>query len=152
KADSAEANGPRALKDPHVVEYLEQKRVQAEDKADISEERILKELACLAFLDPADFYQENGDLKSIHDIPEHARRALSGMKITAVLANKDDESLVTNKEIKYNDKKPSLELLMKYKGMLTEKIEHSGGVGGVLLVPGDVSLEEWQKQHSPNQT
>lgn len=152
KEISAEANGPRLLKDPHVIEYLEQKRQQAEEEADISEARILNEMACLAFLDPADFYDENGDLKNIHEMPEHARRALAGMKINVVLADKDKKSVITSKEIKYNDKKPALEILMKYKGMLTEKVEHSGGVGGVLLVPNDVSPEEWQKQNSPSQT
>ena len=144
-ASSAEANGPRLLKDPHVAEYLKQKRLQAEEKADISEQRILDELACMAFLDPAHLYEENGDIKCIHDMPEDARRALVGMKTTVVM-NKD-EVTVLNKEVKYHDKKGALELLMKQKGMLKEKVEHSGGVGGVLLVPGEMSPEEWQKQH-----
>jgi len=147
-AKSAEANGPRLRKDPHVAEYLEQKRAQAEDSADISEVRILKEVACMAFLDPAELYENNGDIKSIHDMPEDARRALVGMKTMVVQGKKDDDVVILNKEVKYHDKKGALELLMKEKGMLKEKVEHSGGVGGVLLVPNEMSLEEWQKKNT----
>lgn len=154
---SAEANGPRLLKDPHVSTYLEMKRTQAEDKADITEERILKEIACSAFLDPADFYDEHGKLLHIQSMPEHARRALAGMEVYTEFEGKgqEREAVGLTHKIKYADKKAHLELLMKNKGMLTDKVEHSGNVGGVLLIPGDTTdPEEWQKQHynKTNQT
>jgi len=42
---------------------------------------VLRELACLAFLDPAAFYNANGELLSVREMPEEARRALSSMEV-----------------------------------------------------------------------
>jgi len=151
KAKSAEANGPRLLKDKHVAEYLKTKAEMTMDKFDISEERIVQEIACTAFLDPADFYDEDGRLLHIRSMPEHARRVLAGMDIYVEYEGKGNEREAvgyTNK-IKYSDKKSSLELLMKYKGMLKQEVEHTGNIGGVLLVPTDVDAAEWQAQHFP---
>ena len=147
-AKSAEANGPRLLKDPHVSEYLEQKRIQAEEKVDISEERILRELSYMAFLDPKDYRNEDGSIKNIHDMPEGARRALASIETNTAVSKENDEVLFVTHKIKHYEKNRALELLMKEKGMLKEKVEHSGGVGGVLLVPNDMSPEEWQKQNA----
>ncbi|MDH5602153.1 MAG: terminase small subunit [Gammaproteobacteria bacterium] len=148
KPESAEHNGPRLLKDENVAQYLEMKRTAAMKEADITEARIVEELACMAFLDPGEYYEEDGSLKKIHEMPERARRALQGLESTEViLGSGEDASVAINKKVKYSDKKPSLELLMKWKGMLKEKVEHSGSVGGVMLFPNDVSPEEWQRQH-----
>jgi len=142
---SAEANGPRLLKNPHVAEYLATKRQAAEEKADVSEERILREVAAIAFLDPAEYFDPHGNLLPIHEMPERARRALASVEVTTM--GKDAEALVT--KIRNWDKKGSLELLMKHKKMLTDKVEHGGEIktGGVLVAPGDVSLDEWLNQH-----
>lgn len=151
--NSAESNGPRLInKDDHVIEYLKNKTRQVMDKIDITEERILQEIACTAFLDPADFYDDDGQLLHIQSMPEHARRVLAGMEVTVEYSGKGDnrkESGYTSK-IKYSDKKSSLELLMKYKGMLTDKVEHSGNIGGVLQVPTDVDKDEWLRKNYPH--
>lgn len=145
-AKSAEANGPRLLKNRHVAMYLEQKRQEAEEKADVSEERILREVAAIAFLDPADYFDEDGNLRHVKDMPEQARRALAQIEVKAV-GNEEAQAFVTR--IRHGDKKGALELLMKFKKMLTDKVEHGGEIktGGVLLVPAETSLEEWQRQH-----
>ena len=114
-AESAEANGSRLLKNKYVAAYLEDKAERAECEADISEARILKELAGLAFLDPGDFYNEKNELLPINKIPEHARRALTGLESASIAG------VVTTK-VHYKEKRGSLELLMKYKKMLTDKV------------------------------
>jgi len=154
KEESAEANGPRLInKDPHVVEYLKTKTAMVMEQFDITEERLLQEVACSAFTDPKDFFDKEGALLPIHEMPEHARRALAGIEVNALFSGtgKNRARIGTTTKIKHNDKKASLELLMKNKGMLTEKVEHSGSTGGVLLVPTDVDAAEWQKQHFPQQ-
>jgi len=148
---SAEANGPRLLKDKHVFEYLITKREMAEEAVDISEERILRELSYSAFIDPGCFFNDEGALLPVHQMPEEARRALAGIEITTI-GSKGEISFTS--KIKHIDKKGVLELLMKHKKMLTDKVEHSGHVdGGVLVVPGDVaSPEEWLQKHYQNQS
>jgi len=151
-AKSAEANGPRLLKDKHVAEYLKTKTTLTMDKFDLSEERIIQEVACIAFFDKADLFDENKKMLHVSDMPEHARRALSSVEVAEI--GDDDKVIGLTTKVKQSEKKPALELIMKYKGMLKEKVEHSGSVGGVLLVPSEVDAAEWQKQHFPqlNQT
>lgn len=157
KESSAEANGSRLIReDKHVKEYLDTKTEMVMEAADITQERILQEIANIAFLDPAELFDDNGNVLPVHSMKPYVRRTLGSMEITTEYEGKGEskkEVGYTNK-IKFLDKKSSLELLMKNKGMLTEKVEHSGNVGGVLLVPAEVDAVEWQKQHFPqtNQT
>ena len=165
-AKSADANGPRLLKDKHVKAYLDNKTEQVMDKFDIQEEDLLREAANIAFLDPADFFDENGNFLPIQSMPEKARRALSGFDLTTLRdykevkgkgENEDKSELeyeeTTTSKIKFIDKKSTIELLMKYKKMLTEKIDLNANVnGGVLVIPSDAgSTKEWLKQNYPSQ-
>ena len=149
---SAESNGPRLVnKDEHVIEYLNNKTAQVMSKFDVTEERILQEIACSAFTDPKDFYDEEGALLGINEMPEHARRALAGIEVDSLFSGsgKNRARIGTTTKIKHIDKKASLELLMKNKGMLTDKVEHSGNIGGVLQVPNDVDKDEWLRKNYP---
>lgn len=146
---SAEHNGPRLLKNPSVEAYLNSKRDKAMRAADITQERILEEVACMAFLDPAAFYDDYGNLVPVHNMPEHARRALTGLESFEEYEGTGKDRVATGmtRKIKYADKKGSLELLMKHLGMLKTEIELPKGMGGVMLFPSDVSADEWRQQH-----
>lgn len=150
-ASSAEANGPRLAKEANVAAFLAHKREVAVEAVDVSEERILREVASLAFLDPADFYDVDGRLLQIKHMPEHARRTLTGMDVYLEYEGKggEREAVGETRKIKFNEKKGALELLMKYKKMLTDNINHSGEVKtpGVVLLPSDVTPEQWLQTH-----
>lgn len=144
---SAEVNGCKLLRNPKIEAYLQSKQEEAEKAADVTQERILQELCSQAFFDPADFYDQDGNLKLIHDIPEDARRALAGIEAVAEGGGDDESGPVTTVKVKYVAKVPALQLLMRYMGMLKDKVEHSGEIkgAGVLVLPEGQSLEEWQK-------
>lgn len=96
----------------------------------ITKTEILQELRNIAKFDPADCYDENGRLKSIHDIPAHARRAISSIKIYEEL-EREGRMMVhvgDTKEVKPWDKVKALELAGKHLKLFTDKIEHSGKV------------------------
>lgn len=42
--------------------------------------RVLEEIAAVAFLDVAELYKADGTLKPLNEMPEHARRAIAGLK------------------------------------------------------------------------
>jgi len=144
-ASNAEANGPRLLKNKHVAIYLNTKTEQLEEATDITEARILQEVGRLAFFDPAQFFNEQGQLLSIADMPEDARRAIAGLDVITEMSDKKDKD---NTDVSYTHK---IKLSSKVSAleMLTQKIEHDGEIktGGVLLVPCETTIEAWQAQH-----
>ena len=80
-------------------------------RMDIREDRILAELAAVAFSDPADFYEADGaTLKNIHNIPEHARRAVAQFKTAYT-----KDGIVT--DLKMIDKMKALQSLISIKNM-----------------------------------
>jgi phage terminase small subunit len=122
--------GTENLSKPVIREYLESQMKSKEQELDISVDRILKELASIAFLDISEFYNEDGTLKNIKEINETARRA-----IQSVTTREEQGATVEDGEIKpqffnvnnikANDKLNALELLGKYHSIFKDKIEHS---------------------------
>ncbi len=121
---AAESGASRLLSNAKVKSYLQESTDKAMKKFDITEERILQELACISFLDFADLLDSNGNLKDMDDIPEHARRAISGLDVSELFEGegKDRKNIGLLKKLKTSDKKGALELLGKYKKMWSDKV------------------------------
>jgi phage terminase small subunit len=102
-------------------------RVKAvlEHKFDITVERIAEELARLAFFNPADLYDENDKLIPPNKLPKHVAAALQQVEEYEEFEGrgKDRELVGFTKKVKWHDKKASLEVLAKYRGMLIERKE-----------------------------
>lgn len=111
---AARSHAGRILTDPMVKELIERGREAAYRRIGISHERILQEIQRLAFVDESQFYDEHGQLRMIHDIPEDARRAIQGVKV-------DREGCRVGYEIE--GKKGALELLAKISNMVVERTE-----------------------------
>lgn len=79
-------------------------------------ERVWEEISYQAFLDPAVFYDENGDVLPMNEIPESARRALTGMKVKTGTIGEDGE--FTERELKYANKDAALEKMMRLHRMV----------------------------------
>ena len=89
-------------------------------RQDISTERVLREAACVAFLDPAQIDE------GLSRLPEEARRALTGLEIEA--------SDGTVRKLRFASKMQALEFLAKHLGMLHDRVEVSGKNGGPLTI------------------
>lgn len=107
---------------------VEELRANLAKRNDITEDRVLQEYAKLAFLDPRKFFNKDGDLISIHNLPAEVAATLTGMDVTTSF-NKENESIETVKKIKYSDKKGALDSAAKCLGMFIERHEHTGKDG-----------------------
>lgn len=89
---------------------------------EITKERILQELARLAFFDIRKLYNDDGSMKAPHELDDDTAAALSSIETAELTAG---EGVVVGhvKKPRAADKKASLELLMKHMGMLVEKVE-----------------------------
>jgi len=93
---------------------------------DIEEERIIREVAVIAFNDPAKFFDADGNLLPITEMPEEARRALAGFEVEQLFEFIPGEGKTPNgtvTKIRIRDKMPALLALMKKLGILTERVD-----------------------------
>ena len=105
------------------------RRKAAERLADlIDPDRALREAARLAYSDPRELFDPEGKLKPVKDWPDELAAAIGSVEV--VKRNVDSADGKTDDVIKVKvwDKPKALEMLFKHLGLLTERIEHSGGL------------------------
>lgn len=119
--NGAAVQANKLLKRPEIRAAI-QKIIDARAaKAGVKLERVLEELALIAFVDPREFYDLDGDLIPVHALPENVARALAGFEV---------EELVTKRSIV---KKIRYEKL----GALRALLEHLSPSRGVeVKLPG----------------
>ena len=127
-AKTAEWIGPQLLGKTHVATAIQAAMDERSARVEITADRVLQEIAKLAFSNLQDFYNENGALKEIHELPRDVAAALSSVKVNLTEA-------CAVQEVKLHDKKGSLELLGKHLILFTDKtkVEHSGTIEGPVL-------------------
>ena len=83
---------------------------------DVTEDRILTELARIAYFDPINMFDENGKLLHIKDMPEDTRRVIGGVEVM------DTTFLEKIIKIKLAQKDGALAQLARIRGMNTDRI------------------------------
>lgn len=134
KDETANVNGSKLLRNAKVKEYIAQKQVEIQKRTEITQDKVIKELANIAFANGTDFaqivekeyeekvYDNEGncigtkpkkykclELTSTDNLTEEQKSAVAGIKQTT-----------NGIEIKINDKVKALELLGKHLGMFKE--------------------------------
>ena len=113
--------GHENLYKPDIQKYIQERQKALQQKTEITQERILKEFASIAFSDIRKFY-ENGVLKSINDIDDEAAAALASVRVFEE-RDKRGNLLGISKELKTYDKIKALENLGRHLGMFKDKLE-----------------------------
>jgi phage terminase small subunit len=109
---TAEQMGYKLVQNSSVSEALQKKRLKLEKKTEITQERILQELANVALANATDYVTiTDGGVQIVNtaDIPPDKLAAIAGIKQTQ-----------TGIEIKTRDKLKALELLGKHLGMFND--------------------------------
>lgn len=116
---TAQRIGSENLSKPLLQEEIQKRRNKLQTKCEITQERVLRELAAIAFASGADFAKvvTGGTFDTVKmiptdKIPPEKLAAIAGMKMTA-----------NGVEVKLHDKVRALEMLGKYLGLF----DGSGG-------------------------
>jgi phage terminase small subunit len=123
---TAHSQGCRLLKNAEVKRFIAAKGQTKFEKLDISVDRVLNEIARLAFLDPRKFYDEAGNLKAITELDDDTAAALAGMEVEEAYEHFGKGQAKPKgllKKIKFADKSKNLELLGRYHKLFTDKVE-----------------------------
>ena len=111
---SAETQGSRMLRNVKVDTYIKQMTKVRTEKLDITAERVLEELAHIAFFDIRNIFDGNS-LKQVSDLDDKTARALSSVK--SQIEKTDGENFAEVVEVKSNDKLKALDMLSKHLGL-----------------------------------
>ena len=138
-SDSAYSIGQENLKKPELRARIDQAMAERSRRTGINQDRVLRELARLAFVNPTDVINmEDATLKESSDVDETA--AIQSVKVKSFGENGIE------REIKMTDKLRALELLGKHLGMfqnnLNLNVQSSEKLEAIFSQLGGEGLEE----------
>ena len=118
KDETAAAAAARMLRNVKVAAYLQQRMQERQKRTEITQDRVLQELAAIAFAKATDYAEIKNEcvrIKDTAELDEQQVRALAGI-----------EEGKFGIKVKLNDKEKALELLGRHLGMFKDKLEVSG--------------------------
>ena len=136
KSNAVESNASTLMKNTKVLQRYEELRAMKVEKAVVTADMVIAELALLAFSDPAKLFNSHGHLIPIQDLPEEVSRTISEVTTTIKSVGKgDDAEPYEVTKIKQHDKKGSLDLLGRHFGIYELdnklKVEHEVRFGSL---------------------
>lgn len=131
----ADAIGHENLRKPEIAEAVGEAMKAREQRTLITQDRVLQELARIAFFDIRKLYNADGSLKRPDQLDDDAAAVLAGVDVVEMAGGmKVDEGEgpqhvpMFTKKAKVFDKGAALTLAMRHLGMLKDKVEHSGEI------------------------
>ena len=118
KDETAAQAGSRMLRNVKVAEYIAERMQARQERTEITQDRVLEELAAIAFARATDYAEVKDDQVFIKD-----SAGLSENQIKAIAGIKPGKFGI---EVKLNDKEKALELLGRHLGMFKDRVEVSG--------------------------
>ena len=115
------------MKNVEVRTEIARSNAEVCKKLEITKERVLKELACIAFLDPRAIWNEDGSAKAICELDEDTARAIAGFEVAELFeGNGNDRSLAGYvKKFKLADTLGALEIIGRHLQMFPTKVDAS---------------------------
>ncbi len=126
--NGANSKAAQLLATVRVQKRVEELLAKRASKLEIKADRVLEELAKLAFLDPRKFYREDGSLRQVTELDDDTAACLAGIeheKLYEHYAKGQASEIGTTTKIKFHDKGQNLERLGRHLKLFTEKVEIS---------------------------
>ena len=109
------------MKESHISGRVGELSKPAIEKAKVTAERVIAEIARIAFFDVKELYNDDGTLKEIAQLDSEITRAIHSTKNRIEKQGQDKEDWAEIKEIRTHDKLKALELLGKTIALFTDK-------------------------------
>lgn len=136
---SANTRAHQFLRDPRVKAAIERRMDEHLKTFDVTAERVINEIAKLAFSNMKNYIQPAGDGSFFVDwsqLTDDEAAALAEVTVDEYIEGRGEAAQRVKKiRFKLHDKKSSLELLGKWQKIFTDKVEHSGPGGVPLPAP-----------------
>lgn len=139
---TAYSMGSRLLKNVEIQARIAELRAKREKRTNVTQDRVVKELALLGFSDLKNYIDIDPNTgairaKGFEQMPEQESRALQSIKEDRVIkedAKGEQVTIYDKVSFKMHDKIRALEILAKHLGMLVERHEVTGEDGGPIMI------------------
>lgn len=111
---------------PHIKAYADKLLKAQQGRVEISSDRIVKELARVAFSDVRPLFDGDGNLRDVHGLKDDVAAAVAGVQ-TEEQSAKDGTKTGQVRKVRMWDKIKALELLGKHFKMFTDVVETRDG-------------------------
>ena len=128
----AGVNADKLLKNTKIKASIQTAIEARAKRTEITQDRVLLEIARLAFNDPRKAFDENGALKPIQEWPDEVAAAVSSIKINEI-TDSEGNHIGETKEIKFWDKGKQIELAGRHLGMWNDKLTLGGDKNNPIL-------------------
>ncbi|MFE1630378.1 terminase small subunit [Brevibacillus reuszeri] len=152
KSKNPDVDGHKLLVKPSIQEAVQSRMKDRERRTEISQDRVLEQLAKIAFSDIKDFVSFDDfstvivEDKDGNEYPQRVGgiRVKSSDEIDGTMISEISESQHGLK-IKRPDQLKALELIGRHLGMFTDKVEHSGVMTSQVIDMSGLSIDELRK-------
>jgi phage terminase small subunit len=134
KSESINRKAHEFFEKVKIVSRVEELQAPALEEAKVTNERLIEELAKIAFFDVRKLYGKDGNLLKPHELEEEIATAIKSFK--AKQHGKDGE-ITTDLEYTINDKMKAIELLMRARQMFNDQSTHNHNFGGLETIDDD---------------
>lgn len=111
---------------PHVMEAIEAGMALRAERTEITQDRVLQELARVGFSDIRKLFNEAGLLKRPEEWDADTAAFVASIEVVVRKVPGSDEDEVEHvHKVKLWDKNSALEKIARHLGMLTQKVEHN---------------------------
>lgn len=116
--------GEENLRKPEIKQFLQERMKERENRLEISQDRVLKELARIAFFDLRKLYDENGNLKDVTSFDDDVAAVVTQIDTFEEFEGygEEREQIGVVRKVKVNDKGQALTLAMRHLGMFNDKL------------------------------
>lgn len=139
--NSARTESSKFFAKPNIKRRIAELRAERNKRLEITGDRVLAEIAKLAFYDPRSFFDSDGRLKPIDELTADQAAIIGGIETIHKVVGDEKDGVAIVTKIKMADKGANLERLGRNLKLFTDKTEHTGPDGGPLKVM-DVTDEE----------
>lgn len=140
---TARSQANELLTKPDIQAYIAEKRKALADKLDISQERVLKEYAAIAFLDIRKVFDSEGRLKPMQELDDETARAIASIESYEEIERAGEETFVAgmNRKVKMWDKRAALDSICKvlgYNAPEKKDVKKELNITGIkAIIPGE---------------
>lgn len=134
----ARATGAELVADRNIQRMIQRRRDKLQESSELKTERILREIAAIAFFDVRELFREDGSLKSPTEWPPHVAASVASIEVVEMAggAAVSEEGGVRHvpmyvKKIKIWDKNSALEKAMKHLGLFEKDNTQRGALDGL---------------------
>jgi len=127
-ARTARSIAEENLTKPDIAEAIAAAQAARAERTQVTADRVLRELARIAFSDIRTLFDSKGGLRKVADLSDDEAAAFAAVDASEIFEGRgeDREHVGYLKKVKLWDKLAALRLAMLHLGLLKEKVEHKG--------------------------